>query len=126
MGKDISGSIRKLTLDGITFDVMSDANLSKTGSQFENDRIATSGKSFKKMTKRVTKVESVVIKLNVDEDEILEGLAERLEDFPMSYTTASGSVYRAVGSIEYESFETMENRGTVQLHPSTTWDRFAG
>ena len=122
---DIAGSIRKLTLDGISFDVMADANFNKTGSSTENDRIPTSGKSFKKMTKRVQKVESVVIKVNTDEDEILEGLADRLEDFPMSYTKADGSVYRATGSIEYESSETMENRGTVQLHPSDGWEKFS-
>lgn len=122
---DVSGSIRKVVLDGISFDAIMDTNISETGSAYENDRIATSGKSFKKMTKRVEKAESVVLKANADEKELLKGLAERLDDFPMSYTTADGSVFRTKGSIEFEGRETMENRATIQMHPADTWEIFS-
>ena len=119
-----TGSIRKLTLDGITFDVMADSNFSETGAGFENDRIPTSGASIKKMTKRVQKVESVVIKANPEEKQRLQVLNDRLTDFPMSYTTADGSVFRTNGSINFETRETEENRATIQLHPSNGWEIF--
>ncbi|HUX61448.1 MAG TPA: hypothetical protein VMV32_09075 [Ignavibacteriaceae bacterium] len=121
---DGSGSILKITLDGITFDVMADSNFNETGSGFENDRIATSGKSFKKMTKRVEKVESVILKANANDKQQLKYLSEKLEDFPMSYKTADGSVRRAKGSIYFETRETEENRATIQLHPANGWEEF--
>lgn len=119
-----SGSIRKITLNGITYDVMADSNFNETGSAHENDRIPTSGASFKKMTKRVQKVESVVVKANPDERQLLKAQSDALTDFPMSYTTADGSVRRANGSIFFENRETEENRATLQLHPSGDWEEF--
>ncbi len=121
---DASGSVRKLTLSGITFDVLSDSNFNQTGSQTENDRIPTSGNSFQKKTKRIMKVESVIVKCDPNTRNTLEALADSLEDFSMSYTTADESVFRAKGSIEFESVETEENRGTIQLHPNAKWEKF--
>lgn len=119
-----SGSIRKLTLNGITFDVLSDSNFNETGSAYENDRIPTSGESFKKMTKRVQKVESVVVRANPAVRKQLADLADSTSDFPMSYTTADRSVRRANGSINFENRETEENRATIQLHPKAGWEDF--
>jgi hypothetical protein len=42
----------------------------------------------------------------------------------MSYTEASGDVYRASGWIEFESHETEENRATIQMHPRNDWSAF--
>ena len=119
-----TGSIRKITLNAITFDVMADSNFNETGSAFDNDRIPTSGKSVKKMTKRVQKVESVVVKANPDERQLLKALSDSITDFGMSYTTADGSVRRSNGSIFFENRETEENRATLQLHPSGDWEEF--
>ena len=121
---DTSGSILKLTLSGITFDVMADSNFNQTGSQTENDRIPTSGNSFPKKTKRIMKVESVVIKADPSTRNFLESLADAIKDFSMSYKTADGSVFRAKGSINYENVESEENRATIQLHPNAKWEPF--
>lgn len=121
---DTTGSIGKLTLDGITFDVFADSNFSETFTRFENDRIPTSGRNIKKMTRRVPKVESVVVAANGEEKQVLILLGETTVDFPMSYETAGGDVYRATGSIEVENRETEENRATLQLHPAGTWNPF--
>ncbi|MCK5127579.1 MAG: hypothetical protein KAR42_15085 [candidate division Zixibacteria bacterium] len=121
---DTGGSIRKVTLDGTAFDVFADSNFSETITRFENDRIPTSGRNIKKMTRRVPKVESVVLAANGEEKQVLILLGETTVDFPMSYETAGGDVYRTTGSIEVENRETEELRATVQLHPSTHWNPF--
>ena len=119
-----SGSIRKLTIGGITYDVMADSNFNQRGSGFENDRIPTSGNSFKKMTKRIQKVESVIVKADPNTRINLKAQSEQLDDLSMSYTTADNSVFRAKGSIFFENVESEENRATVQLHPNADWELF--
>ena len=122
---DISGTLRKVTLDGVTFDVMADTNVSEIGSRWENEAIPTSGRNMKKMTRRPQNRESVVLACNGAERELVQELAERTTDFPMSYETAAGDVYRTVGWIEFENRETEENRATIQMHSrDNTWDAF--
>ena len=124
MAKNVSGSIRKLTLDGVTFDVLGDANFSETVSAYESEAVPTSGVNIRKMTKRAKIVESVVVGANGAERDQLKALAERTTDFPMSYETAGGDVFRAQGWIEFENRETEENRASLQLHPRADWTSF--
>ena len=121
---DVSGSIRKVTLDGTTFDVAADTNIKETVSGYENDVVPTSGRNIRKMTKRAEVVEGVTILANGHEREILKELAERTEDFPMSYETAGGDVYRATGWIEIESRETEELKAAVKMFPRNSWESF--
>lgn len=121
---DITGTLRKVTLDGITFDVMADTNVTETGSQWQNEAIPTSGRNLKKMTRRPEIREGVVLACNGSERDLLKEMAERTTDFPMSYETAAGDVYRATGWIEFESRETEENRATIQMHPRDSWESF--
>lgn len=121
---DVAGSIPQLILDGSPFDVMADANISEVGSGFEIDFIPTSGRHMKKMTRRVETRESVVLACNGAEREILVALAERVEDFSMSYETAGGDIYRTTGSIEFETRETEELRATIKMFPRTKWQPF--
>lgn len=124
MAKDISGTLLKVTLDGITFDVAADTNVTETGSGVENEGVPSSGRNMRKMTKRVQTREGITLLANGDERELLQSLSERRADFPMSYTTAAGDVYRAQGWIEFENRETEENRATIQMHPRNGWDAF--
>lgn len=119
-----AGSIRKVTLDGITFDTLADTNITEMGSQYEVEGIPTSGGNIKKMTRRVETRESVIIACDGAERDILKGLAERIEDYPMSYETAAGDVYRSPGYIEFVSRETEENRAEITMIPRETWDSF--
>lgn len=121
---DVSGTIRKLTLDGITFDVMADTNISETGGPFENENIPTSGRNIRKMTRRPENREGVVVGANGAERQTLRTLSQRTDNFPMSYTTAGADVYRAQGGIEFENRETEENRASLQLLPIGEWAPF--
>lgn len=121
---DVAGSIRKVTLDGITFDVPADANVSEVGSGFLNESIPTSGRTLRKMTKRSQTREGLVVIANGAERELLQELADRLSDFPISYETSGGDVYRTTGWIEFENRETEELRCAIQLHSRNGWDAF--
>lgn len=121
---DVTGTLRKVTLDGVTFDVMADTNVSEIGNAWQNEGVPTSGRNIRKMTRRVEAREGVVLACNGAERELIKALADRTDDFPMSYETAAGDVYRAVGFIEFENRETEEGRATVQLIPRNGWDSF--
>ena len=121
---DTIGSIKRVVLDSLTFDAMADANFSEVGSRWQSESVATSGRNMHKMTRRPKSVESVVLACNATEREVLEELADRTIDFPMSYETADGSVMRSEGWIEFENRETEESRATIQLHPRDKWEAF--
>lgn len=121
---DIAGSIRKVTLDGITFDALGDANIKEVGSKWENTSIVTSGRNVRKMMKRSEDREGITLAANGVERDMLKDLAERTTDFPMSYTTASGDTYKASGWIEFESRETETNTATIKMIPRDGWHSF--
>lgn len=121
---DVTGTPRKVTLDGVTYDVFADTNIKSIPTSWENTPVPTSGRNMRKMIKRAESREGLVIVANGAEQEALKNLAEGLQDIPMSYETAAGDVYRATGFIEFESHETEENRATVHLHPREDWEPF--
>jgi hypothetical protein len=122
---NVSGSIRKVTLDGITYQAKSSANFKETVSEFTNEAVATSGDNLRKMTKRPNMVDSVELIVNGAERDTIKVLADGQDDIPMSYETAAGDVYRAVGWIELESRETEENTVSVKMYPrDNTWESF--
>jgi len=120
----LAGTPKKITLDGITFNVYADPNITEIASKFEKEAIPTSGVSLMKMTRRSTNREGVTVVASGEELALLKELAERTEDFSMSYELISGDVYRSVGGINLESRETEENRATLILIPRDDWDEF--
>lgn len=124
MGKDLTGSIKKVTLDGVTFDAAADADFSQVRGQYTNEAVATSGRNMRKMQKRVETAEGVDLITNGAEFDQLKGLSERTTDFPMSYTTAAGDVYRATGWIDLEKRQTMEGKTAIKMFPRGTWEPF--
>jgi len=121
---DVTGTPRKVTLDGVTYDVFADTNIKSTVAAWENVAVPTSGRNMRKMTRRAQSREGITLVANGAEVENLKFLAERLDDIPMSYETAAGDVFRATGFIEFESHESEENRATVMLHPRQDWEPF--
>ena len=124
MAKRVSGSIRKATLDGVPYEVAADSNISEVGSAYQNELVPSSGGNMRKMTKRAEQREGLVLLVDASERSNLRTLADRDTAFPMSYTTADGSVYRATGWIEFENRETEENRAAITLLPEGEWEEF--
>jgi hypothetical protein len=120
-----SGSIRKVTIDGITYNAAADANASKTPTATK-EGIPHSGGNMMKITKAHGSVEGLTLILTESEYETLEAVRDSLESKTLSYTTAGGAVWRTQGGINLDNYETEENRCDVMLIPETgTWDLFA-
>ena len=124
MANKISGSNRKLTIEGISYDVAADANFSEMLSSFENSMIPTSGKNMRKMMKRVQTREGVVLITDADERIQLQSVAESIDDVKLSYQNAAGDEFKAEGTIEVEVNETEDNRTNCILLPRGTWTPF--
>lgn len=118
---DVTGTLRNVTLDGISFDVFADTDVKEVGGKYENSAIATSGRNMHKMVKRVEEREGVDLATNGAERGVLKELSERNVDFGMSYTTASGDTYFATGWIEFDSRQTAENKSTIKMMPRNDW-----
>lgn len=126
MAKDVSGSIRKLTIEGVSYRVTGDANFTEIITRFENSMIPTSGKSMRKMVRRTPAREGIVLSTNGAERESLKAQAEDLANQKFSYTNAAGDVYRCEGTFEIENNETEDNRTAIQIMPDDDWTFFEG
>jgi hypothetical protein len=76
------------------------------------------------MVKRVEMRENIILAVDDLEREALKVLSERLDDYPMSYETSGGSIFRAEGWIEFENRETEENRASIKMIPRRGWNLF--
>ena len=123
MGEN-TGSIRKVVLDGVTFDVFADTNITFNRTRYNTEGLATSGKTMFKMTRRVPTMESLGIGTVPSEMESLKAKAEGLSDLTMSLELADGSVYKATGRINFENYESETGKSTVQLIPAQDWTPF--
>lgn len=121
---NITGSLRKVTLDGVTYRVMADANIDEIGSGFETSGVPTSGGTMFKKMRRVQERTGVVLACNGMERDQLKALSDRLTTYPMSYETASGDVFRATGMIEFEKRETEEGKASIKMIPEGEWQSF--
>ena len=120
----VVGTLRKVTLDGVTYDAAADASIKAMPSAFENTSVPTSGANVRKMVKRAQTRESVTLIVGGAEQAALKALAERLDDFPMSYEEANGDTYTATGFIEFESYDTDTGIATIKMEPRDEWAAF--
>jgi hypothetical protein len=121
----VSGSIRKVLLNGLSFDAAGDGNFAKTP-RLNKEAVPHSGGNGIKITKVSGNVESVKLICSPVEYEALETLADGLGDFSMSYTQADGSVWRTEGTITLDNYETEENSVEVTMIPADgKWELFA-
>ncbi|MHA1288294.1 MAG: hypothetical protein ACTSPB_12895 [Candidatus Thorarchaeota archaeon] len=123
MSRDIAGTNRKFTSNGVSYRIAADANFTETITAFENSMIASSGQAMRKMVKRVPSREGIVLLTNADERENLIADSESLDLGKFSYTNAAGDEYKCEGTIEIENNETEENRTTCQIHPVDRWTK---
>ena len=126
MSKDVVGSNRALSINGVNFRVSATSNFSRIMTKYENTRIPTSGASMRKMMKRVLTAEGVELNVNGAEIAVLKSFAESLDDALLSYTTAANDTYKATGSVEVENIDTEEGKATVKIDPVDDWTPFLG
>ena len=119
----VSGTPRKVTLDGVTYNVAADANFAQVPG-VNTEGVRHTGGTMMKKTLAIALVESVTLVVTSQQNELLEELSRRNVNFPMSYELSSGDVYRAVGQINLDNRETEENRRDLTLIPDGDWQPF--
>lgn len=126
MGNDVAGTIRKVTIEGITFRVAADTNATFILTNYEVTMDATSGRGMKRMIKRTPSVEALTLVVNGDERASLKSFAEdtAVDALKFSIELIGGDVYKSEGGLEIENFETESNRMTVQMLPREDWTKF--
>ena len=120
----VVGTINKAVLNGISFDVMADSNVTFNRSQFEREGVATSGRTLQKMTKRVQTLEGLTLGVTPDEMELLKSISDGIADVTMSITLADTSVYKATGAVYFENYESENGQASVTLIPKNDWTAF--
>jgi hypothetical protein len=121
MGKDVVGTPKAFTLNGIPYRLAADVNISENPSQIQNTMLATSGESMLQQTKIVPVAESVVLTCRPEEKDQITSFAEGLDDVKMSYVYRNGDTNRSTGQIQIESYETETGRLTLQCQPRDRW-----
>lgn len=126
MAFDIVGTPKSVTIDGVSYDVQADADITQNNSRYDNEGQATSGRVMQKMTRRVQTAEGIALATNAEEDDNLKTRSDTPGRYPLSYTTIDGTVYRTTGFIKYENRTTSNGTTTVQLIPTTVdgWSVF--
>ena len=121
---DVAGTVRSVTIGGLPFNVAGDANFSVILTGWENSRIPHSGGSMKKMIKRIRTIEGIVLVLGGTDRDNLKRFAEASDDITLAFEDAAGNNYHSEGSIEFEAWETEENRCNLILQPADEWTPF--
>lgn len=115
-----SGTIRKLLINGVSYDVPADINITFNRSSRTIEGLATTGRTMFKYTGKVPTMEGVVIMAGPAEAEALETGAATLADKTFAVELADGSTYRTTGRYNYENWETEENRHAIMIIPNKT------
>jgi hypothetical protein len=123
MGLNV-GSLRKCVLDGVTYDVMGDCNITFKNCGRETEFISTSGKTLYKLKKLVKSVENMELGTTPQEHDAIAALAESLAEITLSFTLADGTVYKGKGMIGYEGYESDSGKTKIKLIPNGDWTPF--
>lgn len=115
-----TGTLNRVIINGVTYDVPADINITFNRSSFTTEGIPTSGKTIQKYTRRVPTMESVILMTEPAEVETLNNVSETLADVTLAIELADGSSYRSTGRINFENYETEEGRSTITIIPSKT------
>ena len=124
MSLNVSGSLRKLFIDGVSFNIAGDVDIDEKFSKYETDSIAGSGVSMKKMVRISVETSDITLLTNAEERSKLKEYSERVENYPMSYTNAAGDTYRSTGFIKVDSNKSADNRTTISMVPENDWEVF--
>ncbi len=105
-----AGTLRILTLDGVSYNVMGDIDMTEIEGAWMHENLPTSGENVDKMTRRSQNREAVTVACNDVEFDALRELSERIEDFTISYTNAAGSSWTTTGKIDLENRSSANNK----------------
>ena len=108
----IGGSIESVTLEGRTFPVPADVEVTRKLGGFENEVQANGDGSARMVKTRVThSVDGLTVEVDDDrgDQEFLQELADRNDFFVLAITYASGVVYQGLAQIVGEFTSSSQN-----------------
>lgn len=117
-----AGSLKGVSVDGLSYAVAADADINMKPSNFTNERIAHSAGSMLKKTRTIQTIESVTLILNGLDRDNLARAAEKQDDIPLTLTDAAGNVYTTYGSIEIVSWSNQDNKVEVTMQAADKWN----
>ena len=123
----VTGSLRKVVIDGVPFLPAFDTNVTLNLSPIEKEGIATPGRTMFKHTIRSPNAEGVVLVAEPSEQDLLRQTSERLDTYPLTIELANGDIWRTTGQIGFENAETEESRASVMFIPDRSvgaWELF--
>ena len=124
----VTGTPEEIVLDGISFDVKADADITINVVSTENEGTPTTGRTFKKVVRKSANAESIPFVVETEELDTLAELHKRIEPFPISLGLADGSSHKTTGWINLENYTTAEGTTPVTVIPDRSvdpWERFA-
>lgn len=107
-----AGTPRKLTMSGVTFNFVGDADPQETP-LVDKEYIATTGEPIEKVTVQVAKVEGIKIACNAAERDLID-LIIAGPPVPCSYTESDGS-QRTSGAVSVMRGNRSLAEGTVEI-----------
>jgi pyridoxine/pyridoxamine 5'-phosphate oxidase len=121
MALNVAGTPKKLTIEGISFNLAADVDIEQIFTQFENTAIPSTGPAMRKMVKRTADSNGFVILTNADERKSLKLFAEATSPVQFTWENRAGDTSRCLGIIEITNNQTAENRTTVNVMPVDDW-----
>jgi hypothetical protein len=77
---------------------------------------------MRKMIKRIRTVSGIVLILGGTDRDTLRSFADSSADITLAFEDASGNSYMATGSIEFENWETEDNKCTLTMQAESEWE----
>jgi hypothetical protein len=120
-----AGSLLNATVDGISYNVTGDANISLTP-RIEKESIPHSGGNMQKRTIMSAQAEAVKFTLRPSEYDVLRSQADETGDIPLSYVMADGSSFKTIGEINLGPYQTEDSSCECIFLTSTgQWEVFS-
>ena len=117
----MAGTMKKLTLSGISFDCVSDADWTEVFAGFTNTIMQTSGGGVVVQETRTREVTGVQISLQGGDRALLKSIIEDGEIIDISYTNRDGDRYSGRGTVNTDGRTTMRGIATLSLLPVGDW-----
>ena len=118
----MSGSPRKFTYDGTTYNVVNDADIQQTPSKTV-ENIRHSGGNSAKVTDEAQQAEAIKLKLTREQWDVLDQ-ASGTQGVPMSITYQDGSVSTSPGYIAVGNWTSADAVCEIVATPDDRWETF--
>lgn len=115
-----AGSLRRLNIRGIDFDLLADTDIDKK-TNIKHERVATTGKSMRKMTFQIAEATGFKVVYTKENITLIEGIIGDGQDSEVFYTDVDGNDYYCTGTIDLVSSSTSNGEINITVMPENNW-----